>query len=157
MNKILLMILLCSFVYNNPNFYWDLGVGIVQDTKLSDKSPSIDLSTFHRLEGLKKYYNDNFSGALFHFEELNSANKTLILYEHAYSYYSIGEYQLALSILEGSNYNSDNILYLKSQVFLMLEDYDAAILILKSLSEKFPTSDYLDIIKFDLEKINLLK
>ena len=39
----------------------------------------------------------------------------------------------------------------------MLEDYDAAILILESLSEKFPTSDYLDIIKFDLEKINLLK
>ena len=79
MNKILLMILLCSFAYSNPNFYWDLGVGIVQDTKLSDKNLSIDLSTFHRLEGLKKYYNDNFSGALFHFEELNSANKTLIL------------------------------------------------------------------------------
>ena len=39
----------------------------------------------------------------------------------------------------------------------MLGNYEDAIFVLEELKNNFPVSDYLDIIKFDLEKINLLK
>ena len=156
MNKILFFIA-CSFIYGQPQLYWDLGVAISAYPTPHNNTHSIDLSTYHRLEGLKKYYLNDFSGALFHFEQLNSENKELILYEYIDSYYSIGDYLNALSILNNANSLSDNILYLKSQIFIMLNNYDDAIFVLEELKINFPSSDYLDIIKFDLEKINLLK
>ena len=157
MNKIFLLIVFFAFIHSNTNMYWDLGVAILPHSNKFNTTKSIDLSTFHRIEGLKKYYLDDFSGALFHFEELSQANKELILYEYIDSYYSIGDYSNALSILDKCDFLSDNILYLKSQIFIMLGNYEAAIFVLEELKNKFPVSDYLDIIKFDLEKINLLK
>ena len=131
MNKILFFIV-CSFIYSQPQLYWDLGVAISTYPTPHNNAHSIDLSTYHRLEGLKKYYLNDFSGALFHFEQLNSENKELILYEYIDSYYSIGDYLNALSILNNANSLSDNILYLKSQIFIMLNNYDDAIFVLES-------------------------
>ena len=53
-----------------------------------------------------------------------------------------------------NNYDctSENLLYLKSQVFIALDNYEQALLILDALKNNFPSSDYLEIIKFDLEK-----
>ena len=157
MNKTCLLIIFFSFMYSNTNMYWDLGVAILPYSNKFNTTKSIDLSTFHRIEGLKKYYLDDFSGALFHFEELNQTNKELILYEYIDSHYSVGNYSNALSILDKHDFLSDNILYLKSKIFVVLGNYEAAIFVLEELKNNFPVSDYLDIIKFDLEKINLLK
>ena len=157
MNKFLLFIISLVFSYSTTNMYWDLGLAVSATPNNIGTTNSIDLSTFHRLEGLKKYYSTNFSGALIHFEELSYAQKELILYEYADSYHSLGEHSRALEILDNYDCISDNILYLKSKVFIALDNYDSAILILDALKNNFPSSDYLEIIKFDLEKINLLK
>ena len=137
--------------------YWDLGLAVSTTTNHLGSTNSIDLSTFHRLEGVKKYYNANFSDALIHFEELNSSQKELILYEYVDSYNSLGAHNRALAILDNYDCSSDNLLYLKSKIYIALDSYDSAILILDALKNNFPDSDYLEIIKFDLEKINLLK
>ena len=139
--------------------YWDLGVAVSPHTTQSKHTKSIELSTYNRIEGLKKYYINDFYGAIFHFESLNHETQQIILYEYIDSYYSIGNYTKALSIL--TNYNnsalSDNILYLKSQILMMLGNYKQSSQTLNDLKNNFPSSDYLEIIKFDLEKINLLK
>jgi len=157
MNNFLLLIILLGFSYSTTNMYWDLGIAVSTTTNNLGPTNSIDLSTFHRLEGLKKYYNSNFSDALIHFEELNFNQKELVLYEYVDSYNALGDHNRALVILDNYNSNSDNLLYLKSQIFITLGSYNEAILILDALKNKFPSSDYLEIIKFDLEKINLLK
>ena len=157
MNKILLSILFFVVSYSTTNMYWDLGVAVSSSTNNLGSVNSINLSTFHRLEGLKKYYNADFSGALIHFEELSLYQKELILYEYIDSYHSLGNNNHALEILNNYDCNSENLLYLKSQVFIALYNYDQALLILDAFKNNFPNSDYLEIIKFDLEKINLLK
>jgi tetratricopeptide (TPR) repeat protein len=157
MNKFLLSMIFCVFSYSNTNMYWDLGVAVSTAPNTIGSTNSIDLSTFNRLEGLKKYYNFNFSGALIHFEALKPHQKELILYEYVDSYNALGQYNRAIEILDNYDGHSDNLLYLKSQIFIALDDYDAALLILDDLKNNFPSSDYLEIIKFDLEKINLLK
>ena len=96
-------------------------------------------------------------GALFHFEELNVTNKHLVLYEYIDSYYLSGDCEQALLIFDNYNNLSDNLLYLKSQILVTLEHYDEALLVLELLQNNFIDSDYTDIIKFDLEKIYLLK
>ena len=96
-------------------------------------------------------------GALFHFEELNAANKPLVLYENIDSYYLSGDCEQALLILNDYNNLSDNLLYLKSQILVTLGNYDEALFVLEVLQNNFTDSDYIDIIKFDLEKIYLLK
>ena len=156
MNKFLLFIF-CVFSYSSTNMYWDLGVAVSTAPNTIGTENSIDLSTFNRLEGLKKYYNTNFASALIHFEELKPHQKELILYEYADSYNKLGQYNRALEILDTYDCNSDNLLYLKSQIFIQLDNYDSALSILDALKNNFPSSDYLEIIKFDLEKINLLK
>jgi len=157
MSKFLLSIIFFVFSYSTTNMYWDLGVAISTATNNTGSTNSIHLSTFHRLEGLKKYYNANFSGALIHFEELNPHHKAFILYEYVDSYHSLGSHNRALEILDNYDCDSDNLLYLKSQVLIALDNYNEALLILDDLKNNFPSSDYLEIIKFDLEKINLLK
>jgi len=157
MNKFLLTILFLMFSYSTTNMYWDLGVAVSTTTNTIGSTNSINLSTFHRLEGLKKYYNTDFAVALIHFEELNSHQKELILYEYVDSYHALGNHNRALEILNTFDCSSDNLLYLKSQIFIALDNYDAALLILDALKNNFPSSDYLEIIKFDLEKINLSK
>ena len=106
---------------------------------------------------MKKYYNSNFSDALIHFEELSFDQKELILYEYVDSYNALGNHNYALEILSNYDFHSENLLYLQSQIFIALDNYNKAILILDALKNNFPSSDYLEIIKFDLEKINLLK
>jgi len=145
------------FSYSTTNMYWDLGVAVSSSANNLGPTNSINLSTFHRLEGLKKYYNANFSGAIIHFEALNPHQKELILYEYVDSHNLLGDYNCALEILDTYDCNSDNLLYLKSQILIALGNYDKALLILDALKINFPSSDYLEIIKFDLEKINLLK
>lgn len=157
MNKFLLSIIFFVFSYSTTNMYWDLGMAVSTTTNTIGSTNSIHLSTFHRLEGLKKYYNANFSDALIHFEELNPTQKEFILYEYIDSYHSLGLHNRALEILDNYDSDSDNLLYLKSQIFIALDNYDEALLILHTLKNNFPSSDYLEIIKFDLEKINLLK
>tara|TARA_Y100000746_G_C15255211_1_gene347288 strand:+ start:132 stop:611 length:480 start_codon:yes stop_codon:yes gene_type:complete len=159
MNKIIFFLNFIFFVHATPNMYWDLGIAISPHSNQSNYTKSIELSTYNRIEGLKKYYIDDFSGAIFHFESLNDAMQQIVLYEYIDSYYSIGQPMKALSILTNHNNAelSDNILYLKSQVLMMLGDYEQSIVTLNDLTNNFPSSDYLEIIKFDLEKINLLK
>ena len=139
--------------------YWDLGVAISSYSNQQNYTKSIQLSTYNRIEGLKKYYIDDFEGAIVQFEELNLVNQKIILYEYVDSYYSIGSYNKALAILTAYENDelSDNVLYLKSQILMMLGDYNQSVLTLNYLKNNFPGSDYLEIIKFDLEKINLLK
>ena len=156
MNKLILS-LFCICVASASNMYWDLGVAIASTPNKLNVTNSIDLSTYHRIEGLKKYYSSDFMGALFHFEELNAANKNLILYEYIDSYYLSGNYEQALLILNDCNNLSDNLLYLKSQILVTLGNYDEALFVLEVLQNNFTDSDYIDIIKFDLEKIYLLK
>ena len=158
MNKFIYFIF--AILSANINMYWDLGVAVSNYVSSeSQVNQSIDLSTYHRLEGLKKYYVDDFEKALVHFETLNESHKQLVLYEYINCYYALGNYNAALSILESYNNNlfSDNLMYLKSKILTMLGYYDEALFILNELKNNFPVSDYIDIIKFDLEKINLLK
>ena len=157
MNKLLLLLTFFVFSYSTTNMYWDLGVAVSTTTNTIGPTNSINLSTFHRLEGLKKYYNGDFANAIIHFEELIPNQKELILYEYTDSYNSLGNHNRALEILNHYDCSSDNLLYLKSQIFIALGNYDDALLILNVLKNNFPSSDYLEIIKFDLEKINLLK
>ena len=70
MNKFLLFIF-CVFSYSSTNMYWDLGVAVSTAPNTIGTENSIDLSTFNRLEGLKKYYNTNFASALIHFEDFH--------------------------------------------------------------------------------------
>ena len=80
-----------------------------------------------------------------------------VLYEYIDSYYLSGDCEQALLIFDDYNNLSDNLLYLKSQILVTLENYDEALLVLELLQSNFIDSDYTDIIKFDLEKIYLLK
>ena len=84
-------------------------------------------------------------------------NKRLVLYEYIDSYYLSGDYEQALLIFNNYKDLSDNLLYLKSQILVTLENYDEALFVLELLQNNFTGSDYTDIIKFDLEKIHLLK
>lgn len=157
MSKIIYVLFL-NIILNNQ-LYWDLGIGISSQPYQPNSLTSIELSTFHRIEGLKKYYIDDFSSAIFHFEQLKDTDQTNILYEYIDSYCSIGEYEYALSILNSYDHASlsENVLYLQSRIFTMIGDHAASILLLKQFKIKFPDSDYLDIINFDLERLNLLK
>ena len=159
MNKIISLFAFIFFINAAPNMYWDLGVAISSYSNQQNYTKSIQLSTYNRIEGLKKYYIDDFEGAIVQFEELNLVNQKIILYEYVDSYYSIGSYNKALAILTAYENDelSDNVLYLKSQILMMLGDYNQSVLTLNYLKNNFPGSDYLEIIKFDLEKINLLK
>ena len=159
MNKIISLFAFIFFINAAPNMYWDLGVAISSYSNQQNYTKSIQLSTYNRIEGLKKYYIDDFEGAIVQFEELNLVNQKIILYEYVDSYYSIGSYNKALAILAAYENDelSDNVLYLKSQILMMLGDYNQSVLTLNYLKNNFPGSDYLEIIKFDLEKINLLK
>ena len=159
MNNITYFLILLFFMNAQTSLYWDLGISISPYANHTKMTQALELSTYHRIEGLKKYYVDDLNGALVHFEILDAINQKVVFYEYVHSYYLLGEYNKALSILESLSNSelSDNILYLKSQIFMMLGDYENSHFTLEYLKNNFPVSDYLEIIKFDLEKINLLK
>jgi len=158
MNKIWLFIFFISAsCFAKVSMYWDLGVAISSNP--SQLSTSIDLLAFHRTEGLKQYYAQNYEDAIYHFEELNQKEQCHILYEYIHSYYLLGDYEKAITILSlySNDELSENMLYLKSQTLVLNYDYNQAILVLDYLQSHYPSSDYSNIIKFNLEKINLLK
>ena len=55
-----------------------------------------------------------------------------------------------------NNLLNDNLIYLKSKIFTMMQDYESALLNLKYLKNYSPESSYARIITFDIERINLL-
>ena len=52
---------------------------------------------------------------------------------------------------------SDNVIYLKSKIYIKLGQYNKALNDLNYLITHYPESDYVNILRFDIEKINLLK
>ena len=51
---------------------------------------------------------------------------------------------------------SNNIIYLKSKIYIKLKNYEEALNNLNYLISFHPDSDYSNIVRFDIEKINLL-
>tara|TARA_B100001175_G_scaffold156712_1_gene132757 strand:- start:78 stop:554 length:477 start_codon:yes stop_codon:yes gene_type:complete len=157
MNKVLITIFMFYTLYS-VDFFWDLGVGISKvPTKM--KNNDISLMTFNRLEGLKKYYAMDYSSAIYHFSQLNNQEQSTILYEYTDSYYCLDQFNNAIEVL--AEYNNidltENIIYLKSKIYLKLNLYDNALSDLNYLIDFFPNSDYTNILQFEIEKINLLK
>ena len=149
-------IFLISFLFSTQ-ILWDLGVGIT-NFSLNGSSQAIQASTFHRLEGIKKYYEMDYNAALFHFEKIEDNDLSSVMYEYLDCHYSLGSYTKALDIL-GSFPNhllTDNILYLKSKIYLKLSLYNESRNCLLYLKDNYEDSDYRDIINFEIQKINLL-
>ena len=55
MNKLIILFFYMCFA-SATNMYWDLGVAIASEPNKLNVTNSIDLSTYHRIEGLKKYF-----------------------------------------------------------------------------------------------------
>jgi len=157
MNKVLIFSLLFCQIYG-ANFFWDLGVGI-SNVPSKTSIHDISLMTFNRLEGLKKYYSMDYEAAVYHFSQLPNNNQSNILYEYIDSYYLLNQFNTAITVLE--QYNNieltENIIYLKSKIYLKLNLYDNALADLNYLIHNFPESEYSEILQFEIEKINLLK
>ena len=157
MNKLMILVIFFSGIFS-VEIYWDLGVGI------TDFSPNyyiddLQASTYHRVEGLKKYYDMDYEGAIFHFEKINSEELINVSYEYIDCYYSLGFYNEALSLIEPINEQimSDNLIYLKSKIFLKLNLLTESLNCLIYLKKNYPNSDYNEILSFEIEKINLIK
>ena len=69
------MLSVLSFLFADINLYWDLGVGITDFPVKNSQDNLITLSTFNRIEGLKKYYNQDFEGAIYHFSQLDYSHQ----------------------------------------------------------------------------------
>jgi tetratricopeptide (TPR) repeat protein len=158
MNKLCVLLLLCSIMFSGVEFFWDLGVGI-SDIPVKQKNSDISISTFHRLEGLKKYYSMDYESAIYHFSQLNIASQSSILYEYVDCYYTMNKFSTAIQVLESYSNSelSENMIYLKSKIYCKLNLYDSALEDLNYLIQFYPNSDYVNILQFEIEKINLLK
>ena len=157
MNKILFISAITCLNLYGLDFFWDLGVGI-SNVPLNQKNTDITISTFHRVEGIKKYYAMDYNSAIFHFSQLDELDQKNILYEYIDCYYSINAFDEAMKVFEPySNFDlSDNVIYLKSKIYLKSNLLNDALYNLNYLIEFFPNSEYVDIIQFEIEKINLL-
>ena len=156
MNKLFFIgLIMCLNIYG-ADFFWDLGVGIT-NIPLKKYNNDINISTYHRLEGLKKYYSMDYDQAVYHFSQLEKRERASIMYEFLDCYYSMGKLYEANQVLE--NYHkldlSENIIYLKSKIYLKLNMYNQALSDLNYLISVYPDSDYADILQFEIEKINL--
>ena len=82
-----------------------------------------------RIEGLKKYYNQNFEDAIYYFQQLNNNQLNYVLYEYDNAYYELNKPQEAAVLLSNYNNNSldDNLIYLKSKIFTATQDYRLAL------------------------------
>jgi len=147
-----------SLLFSNVDLYWDLGLAITKFPIQSKQDDLLTLSTFNRIEGLKKYYSHDFEGSIYYFKQLDAIQQEYILYEYAHAYYQLNKFQEAISLLH--NYKNqlltENLIYLKSKILTRLQDYEAALSNLELLQQDFPNSDYLRIIQFEVEKIHLL-
>ena len=120
MNKIMLLLFFVSFIFCNINLYWDLGIAVTNFPVNNSQSDLMTLSTYNRINGIKKYYNHDFEGAISQFNQLNSTQKDYIIYEYADSYNQLNQFDNALNILN-DYYNQDpteNILYLHNTFML---------------------------------------
>lgn len=153
-----MMISVLSFLFADINLYWDLGVGITDFPVKNSQENLITLSTFNRIEGLKKYYNQDFEAAIYYFSQLDYSHQTNVLYEYAHSYYSIHKPHDALILLNNTSANllTENLIYLESQIFSEIGNHSQALLSLEKLKTHFPDSEYIKIVQFEIEKINLL-
>jgi len=156
MNKFIMTLTIFFTGLFSVEIYWDLGVGI------TDFSPhyyqdDLQASTYHRVEGLKKYYDMDYEGAIFHFEKINSEELINVSYEYIDCYYSLGFYNKALSLMEPINEQniSENLIYLKSKIFLKLNLLSESLNCLSYLKTNYPNSDYNEILLFEIDKINL--
>ncbi len=158
MNKYFFIIILFSVNIFSIEIYWDLGVGISQHP-VNSLNNDINISTYHRLEGLKKYFSMDYEAAIYHFSQLDENDQRIILYEYIDCYYSLDKFDEALNIL--TNYDntelSDNIIYLKSKIHFKLHSLAESLIDLNYLLTHHQHSDYNEILKFEIQKINLLK
>ena len=157
MNRVIFLFFL-SFLCADINLYWDLGLGTTNFQIKNPQTDLITLSTFNRIEGLKKYYNHDFEGAIYHFSQLESNQQAHILYEYAHSYCMVNKFNDALTLLNNisSHLLTENLIYLKSKTLTTIGNYNDALLHLEELKQDFPHSEYIKIIQFEIEKINLL-
>ena len=158
MNRYLLIYILFCINIFSFEIFWDLGVGI---SPYSVKSPKneINISTFHRLDGIKKYFSMDYESAIYHFSQLDENDKMIILYEYIDCHYLLNNFSGALNILNNyDNYElSENIIYLKSKIHFKLSSYEDSLIDLEYLLSNYKDSDYSDILKFEIQKINLVK
>ena len=160
MNKLIIIMLLLSLFHAKPSaIFWDLGIGVSQFSIDRHNSEPLDIKTYHRIEGIKKYYIDDFVGAISHFEKINPNSIALVSYEYANALFKANYNNRAISIINqyDPQKNNENLQYLKSQILLSNNHYDEALDILEYMIVKFTDSEYSNIIKFDIEKINLLR
>ena len=156
MNKLWIFIF-SSILISSVEIFWDLGLGI-SEFSAPNHNQTIELSAFHRLEGLKKYYDNDYKTAIYHFSQLDKQDVNHVLYEYLDCYYTLGQLSEASNLLQNSDNQilSDNIIYLKSKINFKLQNYKQSLDDLHYLKQHYEDSDYFDIIRFDIEKINLL-
>lgn len=157
MNKYIICILFFANIFC-IEFFWDLGVGISSKPAKSVNN-EIHISTYHRLEGMKKYFAMDYETAIYHFSQLDEYNQTIVLYEYIDCYYLLNKFSDAISIL--NNYDnselSENVIYLKSKIYFKLNLFEKSLIDIKYLLDNYENSDYANILKFEIQKINLLK
>jgi len=156
MNKLFFIGLITCLNIYGADFFWDLGVGIT-NIPLKKYNNEINISTYHRLEGIKKYYTMDYEQAVYHFSQLKKEEQISIMYEFIDCYYSQNKYYEANQVLESyTNLDlSDNVIYLKSKIYLKLNMHNESLIDLKYLISV--NSDYAQILQFEIEKINLLE
>ena len=158
MNRAIILCFIISIGLSSVEVFWDLGVSIT-DFSFKDQPQNIEPSTIYRVEGIKKYYNHDYKSAIYNFSKLNSYDQKAVLYEYLDSFYLLNQPSEAMQILaEYTNSElSDNVIYLKSKIYIKLGQYNKALSDLNYLIKHYPESDYVNILRFDIEKINLLK
>jgi len=159
MNKIIFIITFLSIVLTNSNVFWDLGIAISKYSINPGITQTCNLSTFHRIEGLKHYYIEDYSTAIAHFEQTNPEDKNLVIYEYSNAYFNENSPYKAMQIINSFNgaKSEENLQYLLAQILVSLMMYEDALLVLNELKDNFKNSEYSNIIMFEIEKINLLK
>ena len=75
----ILFIFIVSSIFS-VEIFWDLGVGITEFASHTSLQ-TIQASTYHRLEGTKKYYQMDYTSALFHTSTFANVVITLFYFE----------------------------------------------------------------------------
>ena len=103
--------------------FWDLGVGITEFASiLPHKLFKLNIPQIRRN---KEILSNGLYYGIISFEKINTEDASA-LYEYVDCYYSLGHYAKALNILESFDETqlTDNILFLKSKIFLKLDLYN---------------------------------
>ena len=159
MSRNIFFISFISMLFPSSDIFWDLGVAISKYSINPSINQSFNLSTYHRIEGLKHYYVEDYSTAIFHFEKINFEDQKLVIYEFVNAHFLTNNHDKALEIINSFNgaKSDENLQYLLSKILISLMMYEEALIVLNELKNNFKNSEYSDIIMFEIEKINLLK